>query len=71
MGIDPFMAPFMPEPYLRDLNARKLVFYTDLARSVPRGENRLLEDAGHSTLHTDRPDAVIQAIGDLIEAARR
>jgi hypothetical protein len=70
MGIDPFMAPFMPEPYLRELNRRKAAFYTAFAASTPRGENRLLEDAGHSTLHTDRPDAVIGAIGDLVAAAR-
>jgi pimeloyl-ACP methyl ester carboxylesterase len=70
MGIDPFMAAFMPEPYLHELNARKQAFYTDLARSVPLGENRMLEDAGHSTLHTDCPDAVIQAIRDLMQTTR-
>jgi len=69
MGIDPFMAPFMPEPYLREINDRKQAFYTDFARSVRRGENRALEDAGHSTIHTDRPDAVVQAIRDLVDAA--
>ena len=69
MGLDPFMARFAPEPYLRALNDHKRRFYTDFAATVPRGENRLIEDAGHSTLHTDRPDAVIQAIRDLI--ARR
>jgi pimeloyl-ACP methyl ester carboxylesterase len=71
MGIDPFMAPFMAEPYLRELNACKEAFYTAFAKSVPHGENRLLQDAGHSTLHTDRPDAVIRAIADLIQAADR
>ena len=70
MGIDPFMAAFMPEPYLRELNARKQGYYADFARSAPRGENRLLADAGHSTLHTDRPDAVVEAIRDLVQAAR-
>ena len=69
MGLDPFMARFAPEPYLRALNDHKRRFYADFAATVPRGENRLIEDAGHSTLHTDRPDAVIQAIRDLI--ARR
>lgn len=69
MGIDPFMAPFMAESYLRELNDCKQAFYGDLAGSVPRGENRLLTNAGHSTLHTDRPDAVIRAIHDLIQAA--
>jgi pimeloyl-ACP methyl ester carboxylesterase len=67
MGIDPFMAPFMPEPTLRELNARKAAFCSAFAALAPRGENRLLPDAGHSTLHTDRPDAVVQAIRDLID----
>jgi hypothetical protein len=69
MGIDPFMAPFMPEPYLRALNDRKQVFYTNFARSVRHGESRSLEGAGHSTIHTDRPDAVVNAIRDLVDAA--
>jgi pimeloyl-ACP methyl ester carboxylesterase len=68
MGLDPFMAAFSPERYLRETNNRKQVFYSDFAGSVPRGENRLLLDAGHSTLHTDRPDAVVEAIRDLISA---
>jgi len=67
MGIDPFMAPFMPEPYLRGLNERKAAYYDTLAATVSRGENRRVADAGHSTLHTDRPDAVVQAIRDVIE----
>ena len=65
MGIDPFMAAFAREPYLRDLNACKSAFYTAFAQTVRRGENRLVE-AGHSTLHTDRPDAVVEAIRDLV-----
>ncbi len=68
MGIDPFMAAFTAEPFLREINIRKRAFYTEFANSVPRGENRLLEDAGHSTIHTDRPDAVVKAIRDLLEA---
>lgn len=70
MGIDPFQAVFLPEPYLRELNARKRVFYDDFAASVRRGENRLV-DAGHSTLHTDRPDAVLAAIHDLLAMTSR
>jgi pimeloyl-ACP methyl ester carboxylesterase len=66
MGIDPFQAPFMDQAYLRELNPKKAGFYSAFAALAPRGENRLLEDAGHSTLHTDRPDAVVQAIRDLI-----
>jgi pimeloyl-ACP methyl ester carboxylesterase len=39
--------------------------YTDMASSVPRGEVRLV-DAGHVTMHFRRPDAVLQAIQDLL-----
>jgi pimeloyl-ACP methyl ester carboxylesterase len=70
-GIDPFMAAFAPESYLRALNPAKHVMYTSLAGSVPRGEHRALENAGHSTIHTDQPDAVVQAIRDLLERVRR
>lgn len=70
MGIDPFMAPFMPEAALRELNVQKAGFYSAFAALAPRGENRLLHDAGHSTLHTDRPDAVVAAIRDLVEWSR-
>ena len=71
MGIDPFQAAFMPEAALRQLNALKEPIYAAFARSVPRGENRSLDDAGHSTLHTDRPDAVLQALHDILATARR
>jgi pimeloyl-ACP methyl ester carboxylesterase len=71
MGLDPFMAAFMPEPYLREVNDRKRVIYTALAGSVPRGEYRVLENAGHTTIHTDRPDAVVHAIRDLLDRVDR
>jgi hypothetical protein len=67
MGIDPFQAAFMDEAYLRRMNEAKADFYSEFAALAPRGENRLVEGAGHSTLHTDRPDAVIEAIHDLID----
>jgi pimeloyl-ACP methyl ester carboxylesterase len=71
MGLDPFMAAFVPESFLREINDAKPVMYTALAESVPRGENRLLENAGHTTIHTDRPDAVVQAIRDLLDRVDR
>jgi pimeloyl-ACP methyl ester carboxylesterase len=71
MGFDPFMAAFMPESFLREINDGKRVMYTALAESVPRGENRTLENAGHTTIHTDRPDAVLQAIRDLLDRIGR
>ena len=71
MGIDPFQAAFMPETELLRLNALKAPIYQAFARSVPRGENRSLTDAGHSTTHTDRPDAVVQALHEILAAAKR
>ncbi|HTX48189.1 MAG TPA: alpha/beta hydrolase [Caulobacteraceae bacterium] len=65
MGIDPFMAPFASTASLMGLNARKHEIYAAFAASTPQGELRTLENAGHSTLHTDRPDAVIGAILDV------
>jgi hypothetical protein len=66
MGLDPFQAAFIDAARLRELNQSKAGFYSAFAALAPRGENRLLEGAGHSTLHTDCPDSVVQAIRDLI-----
>jgi pimeloyl-ACP methyl ester carboxylesterase len=44
----------------------KTRLYTGFAASVPRGENRVVHDAGHATLHWRRPDAVVRAIRDLL-----
>jgi hypothetical protein len=66
MGIDSFQKALQPEPYLREVNNRKRVFYTALTESVPHGEHRMLENAGHSSIYIDRSDAVVQAIRDLL-----
>jgi pimeloyl-ACP methyl ester carboxylesterase len=66
-GIDPSMAATMSEPYLHRLTEGKCIHYKELAASVPRGEYRELENAGHTAMHIDCPDAVVQAIRDLIE----
>jgi pimeloyl-ACP methyl ester carboxylesterase len=66
MGMDRFRAVFTPEPYIRRINDAKRVINAAVAASVPRGEHRVLEDAAHSTFHTDRPDAVVQAIRDQV-----
>lgn len=70
MGIDSFQTAFLPESYLRQMNDGKRVLYRTIAESVPRGEHRVLENAGHATIHTARPDAVVQAIRDLLERIR-
>ena len=67
MGIDPFRAMFATEASQRQLNDVKLAINRAIANSVPRGEHRVLENAAHATFHVDRPDAVVQAIRDLLD----
>ncbi|GCD93063.1 alpha/beta fold hydrolase [Embleya hyalina] len=49
----------------------KAALHAQLARSVSKGEHRTLADAGHLWLHEERADAVLQAVDDLLHAARR
>ena len=53
------------ESQLREELEGKRRLYAKLAASVSRGENRLV-DAGHLTIHLRHPDAVLQAIQDLL-----
>ena len=69
MGIDPFKAAVsqgIPESLLREEIEGKRRLYTTWAHSL-HGENRLIEDVGHVTLHFRRPDALLQAIQDLLD----
>jgi hypothetical protein len=67
MGIDPFRAMFATEASQRQLNDIKLAINGAIANSVPHGEHRVLENAAHATFHVDRPDAVVQAIRDVLD----
>src|SRR5699024_12368326 len=71
MGIDPFMTPITSKAFLRDtlyrFNTIKNTVYTELANSVPPGEHRILENAGHTTIHTDSTHEVVEAIRNLID----
>jgi hypothetical protein len=69
-GIDPFMIPLTSPSFLREtmdpFNQVKKTIYTKLANSVPRGEHRIFQNAGHTTIHTDCPDEVVDAIWNLL-----
>lgn len=68
-GIDAFkraVSQGTPESLLRAEIDGKLRLYQALAGSVPRGENRVVEGAGHASIHWSHPGAVLQAIQDLI-----
>jgi pimeloyl-ACP methyl ester carboxylesterase len=71
MGIDPFRAVFATEASQRQLNDIKLAINRDIAKSAPHGEHRVLENAAHATFHVDRPDAVVQAIRDLLDRVHK
>ena len=69
IGMDPFkqaVSGGTPEALLREEIEGKRRLYTALAESVSHGENRLVDGVGHVTLHLRRPDAVAQAIQDLL-----
>ena len=69
LGIDSSMKLIISESYLRKMNSAKRIVYTALAQLVPRGEYREVENAGHSTIHIDNPDVVVQAIRDRLDKA--
>jgi pimeloyl-ACP methyl ester carboxylesterase len=71
MGHDATQAHLWPEELLREINDGKRALHAELAASVPRGQHRVLDDAGHGWLHEERPDAVLQAITDLLECSAR
>lgn len=75
MGIDPFMIPLASKAFLREstdpFNKIKNTVYTKLAKSVPRGEHRIFKNAGHTTIHTECPEEVVEAIGSLLDKKRQ
>ena len=71
MGIDPFRAVFATDASQRKLNEVKLAINLAIANSVPHGEHRVLENAAHATFHVDRPDAVVQAVRDLLDRVHK
>ncbi|MGD3106091.1 alpha/beta fold hydrolase [Streptomyces sp. YGL11-2] len=65
-GYDATQSQLWSEETLREINRGKCALHAQLAASVPRGAHRVLDDAGHGFLHEERPDAVLQAITDLL-----
>jgi pimeloyl-ACP methyl ester carboxylesterase len=65
MGADAFAEELTP-PGMAERNERKNRMYEDVVTALAQGENRRVEDAGHSGLAWGRPDAVLQAIHDVL-----
>jgi pimeloyl-ACP methyl ester carboxylesterase len=70
MGPDAVQSHLWPAEVLREINDGKCALHAELAASVPRGEHRVVEDAGHGWIHEERPDAVLRAVTDLLTVAR-
>ncbi|MEV0401596.1 alpha/beta hydrolase [Actinoallomurus sp. NPDC050550] len=70
MGHDPTQAHLWPGDLLREINEMKRTIHAELTASVPRGEHRVLDDAGHGWMHEERSDAVLGAITDVLRAAK-
>jgi hypothetical protein len=69
MDIDDFkqaVSGGTPETLLRAEIDGKRKLHDALAASVVGGENRLVDGAGHVTLHFRRLDAVVEAIRDVL-----
>ena len=69
MGTDGFkeaVSAGESESLLREEIEGKRRLYTALAESVPRGEVRLV-DSGHVTMHLRHPEAVVEALQDLLQ----
>jgi pimeloyl-ACP methyl ester carboxylesterase len=63
---DPAEEEYMTPETQQEWDAVKLALHAELAASVPRGEQRVVEGAAHSTFQTDEPDAVVDAIRDVL-----
>ncbi|MFF3437815.1 hypothetical protein [Streptosporangium sp. NPDC002721] len=65
LGIDTSMKFLMSKQVLREITEGKAALYRPLGDSAENGQTRVLLDARHSTISTDAPDVVLQAIDDL------
>jgi pimeloyl-ACP methyl ester carboxylesterase len=71
LAADQGQSMLMSSRALAQLNEGKLRLDEAQVSAVSWGDHRVLEDARHSTIHIDRPDAVTTAIRDvLIQAGR-
>lgn len=61
--------PRPPDPRAAEMEKANREMQADLVRLAPRSKHIVLEDSGHF-IQITRPDAVVNAIRDVVEAAR-
>jgi dihydroneopterin aldolase len=65
------MAATMSPAYLARVHDGKRALYTRLAESISQGVYREVDNAGHSTIHIDRPDAVVEVVRELLDMVNK
>ncbi|MFD0169595.1 alpha/beta fold hydrolase [Streptomyces decoyicus] len=71
VGTDPGQQALASERTWREMNDGRTRLDAALVSTVSHGEQRILSDTAHHRLCFDRPDAVVQAIRDVVERAAR
>jgi pimeloyl-ACP methyl ester carboxylesterase len=66
-GFDATQTMLTTEDQLRQRAEGSRQLYDAITATAPQGEHRILDDASHLTIPLARPDAVAQAVHDLIE----
>lgn len=69
LGVDAGQRALMSERSLHQMHDGKTKMAEALVSAVSHGEHRILTDTDHSRLCFDRPDAVVQAIRDVLDRA--
>ncbi|MEU1805513.1 alpha/beta hydrolase [Streptomyces sp. NPDC019937] len=70
VGTDPAQRAVTSEQTLREMREGRTRMDAALVSAVSYGEHRVLSDTLHHRLCFDRPDAVVQAIRDVVDRAR-
>jgi pimeloyl-ACP methyl ester carboxylesterase len=65
-GPNPFWAKFLSEQQMKTALDGVHALHASIVASVRQGEHRGLDRASHQYLHVDQPDAVMDAIRDLV-----
>ncbi|MEU9489720.1 alpha/beta hydrolase [Streptomyces decoyicus] len=71
VGTDPAQQALTSERTLQEMNDGRTGLDAALVSAVSHGEQRILSDTVHHRLCFDRPDAVVQAIRDVLDRAAR
>ncbi|GAA1595004.1 alpha/beta hydrolase [Actinomadura kijaniata] len=67
-GVNPYWAQILSEDLLRGAHEGLRALHAAMAAAVPRGEQRIMAGASHQYAHIECPEAVVDAVRDVIAA---